>query len=205
MKWGVPMDLMRLTPLFLMLLSAGLVAALVRTARYLHQERMRLDALRLSSESVRCELEACRVAASHHAAERESERRQHEKATLEMRERLDAAARHHERERDASKVDREALLQQLAEATGETAAQAQRVAELEARLAALPWAASQGAAWPRDATWIVSGGLTNNNAPVLSGNAEPGSTVTVSDGDTVLGTATVGADGSWSFTTGRST
>ncbi len=47
---------------------------------------------------------------------------------------------------------------------------------------------------------IVSGGLTNNNAPVLSGSAEPGSTVTVSDGDTVLGTATVGEDGSWSFT-----
>ena len=42
---------------------------------------------------------------------------------------------------------------------------------------------------------------TNNNAPVLSGSAEPGSAITVSDGDTVLGTATAGADGSWSFTT----
>jgi len=42
---------------------------------------------------------------------------------------------------------------------------------------------------------------TSNSTPVLSGSAEPGSTVTVSDGDTVLGTATVGADGSWSFTT----
>jgi len=47
---------------------------------------------------------------------------------------------------------------------------------------------------------IASGGLTNSNAPVLSGTAEPGSTVTVSDGDAVLGTATVGEDGSWSFT-----
>ena len=47
---------------------------------------------------------------------------------------------------------------------------------------------------------IVSGGVTNNNAPVLSGTAEPGSTVTVRDGTTVLGTATVGSNGSWSFT-----
>ncbi|MBZ6410515.1 MAG: Ig-like domain-containing protein, partial [Kalamiella piersonii] len=47
---------------------------------------------------------------------------------------------------------------------------------------------------------IVSGGLTNSGAPVLSGSAEPGSTVTVSDGDTVLGSATAGTDGSWSYT-----
>ena len=47
---------------------------------------------------------------------------------------------------------------------------------------------------------IASGALTNSNAPVLSGTAEPGSTVTVSDGDVVLGTATVDEDGSWSFT-----
>ena len=46
----------------------------------------------------------------------------------------------------------------------------------------------------------VSNGLTNDTTPVLSGRAEPGSTVTISDGDTVLGTATVGNDGSWSFT-----
>ena len=52
-----------------------------------------------------------------------------------------------------------------------------------------------------DDTPIPSGGLTNNAAPVLSGSAEPGSTVTVSDGDTVLGSVTVGDDGSWSYTT----
>lgn len=46
----------------------------------------------------------------------------------------------------------------------------------------------------------VSNGLTNDTTPVLSGRAEPGSTVTISDGETVLGTATVGNDGSWSFT-----
>ena len=47
---------------------------------------------------------------------------------------------------------------------------------------------------------ISAGGVTNDNTPVLSGSAEPGSTVTVSDGDNVLGTATVGSNGSWSFT-----
>ncbi|WP_277977771.1 Ig-like domain-containing protein [Pantoea endophytica] len=47
---------------------------------------------------------------------------------------------------------------------------------------------------------IASGGATNNVTPVLSGTAEPGSTVTVRDGDTVLGTATVGSNGAWSFT-----
>ena len=47
---------------------------------------------------------------------------------------------------------------------------------------------------------IAAGGATNNSAPVLSGTAEPGSTVTVRDGTTVLGTATVGSNGSWSFT-----
>ena len=47
---------------------------------------------------------------------------------------------------------------------------------------------------------IPDDGSTNDTTPVLSGTAEPGSTVTVSDGDTVLGTATVGTDGTWSFT-----
>ncbi|WP_051337996.1 Ig-like domain-containing protein, partial [Pantoea sp. AS-PWVM4] len=48
---------------------------------------------------------------------------------------------------------------------------------------------------------IAAGGATNDSSPQLSGTAEPGSTVTISDGNTVLGTATVGSDGSWSFTT----
>ncbi|WP_052696984.1 Ig-like domain-containing protein [Pantoea sp. SM3] len=49
-------------------------------------------------------------------------------------------------------------------------------------------------------TPIAAGGTTSDNTPVLSGTAEPGSIVTVSDGSNVLGTATVGANGSWSFT-----
>ena len=48
---------------------------------------------------------------------------------------------------------------------------------------------------------ILSGGVTNNTTPTLSGTAEPGSTVTIRDGDTELGTVTVGSNGSWSFTT----
>ncbi|WP_237712974.1 Ig-like domain-containing protein [Serratia sp. M24T3] len=48
---------------------------------------------------------------------------------------------------------------------------------------------------------VAADGATNDSTPVFSGTAEPGSTVTVSDGDTILGTATVGTDGTWSFTT----
>ncbi|MGK3124520.1 Ig-like domain-containing protein, partial [Candidatus Pantoea formicae] len=48
---------------------------------------------------------------------------------------------------------------------------------------------------------VSAGGATNDTTPVLSGSAEPGSTVTISDGTTVLGTATVGQDGTWSFAT----
>ncbi|MDU6391155.1 MAG: Ig-like domain-containing protein, partial [Pantoea sp.] len=47
----------------------------------------------------------------------------------------------------------------------------------------------------------VTTGATNDTTPVLSGTAEPGSIVTVSDGGNVLGSAAVGPDGSWSFTT----
>lgn len=46
---------------------------------------------------------------------------------------------------------------------------------------------------------IVSGGATNNSSPVLSGSAEPGSTVTIYDGETAIGSVTAGSDGSWSF------
>ncbi|MBA2816238.1 Ig-like domain-containing protein [Candidatus Pantoea persica] len=42
---------------------------------------------------------------------------------------------------------------------------------------------------------------TDDNTPVLSGTAEAGATVSVYDNGTLLGTATVNADGSWSFTT----
>lgn len=46
---------------------------------------------------------------------------------------------------------------------------------------------------------IISGGATNNTSPVLSGSAEPGSTVTIYDGETAIGSVTAGSDGSWSF------
>ncbi|WP_139537205.1 BapA/Bap/LapF family prefix-like domain-containing protein, partial [Klebsiella spallanzanii] len=42
---------------------------------------------------------------------------------------------------------------------------------------------------------LVSGDLTNDATPTLSGTAEAGSTVTIYDGDTVLGTVVAGADG----------
>ncbi|QGY30450.1 Ig-like domain-containing protein [Pantoea cypripedii] len=48
---------------------------------------------------------------------------------------------------------------------------------------------------------ITAGGATNDSSPLLSGTAEPGTTVTISDGTTVLGTVTVNPDGSWSYTT----
>ncbi|WP_233268222.1 Ig-like domain-containing protein, partial [Pantoea sp. BAV 3049] len=48
---------------------------------------------------------------------------------------------------------------------------------------------------------ISDGGITSDSTPTIGGqNMEPGSTVTISDGDTVLGEATVGDDGKWSFT-----
>jgi len=47
---------------------------------------------------------------------------------------------------------------------------------------------------------LVSGGPTNDNTPTLSGTTTPNEVVTVKDGDTVLGTATAGPDGKWSFT-----
>src|SRR5471032_3284175 len=43
-------------------------------------------------------------------------------------------------------------------------------------------------------------GPTNDNTPTLSGKAEPGSTVTVRDGGTVIGTAPVDGSGNWTFT-----
>ena len=47
---------------------------------------------------------------------------------------------------------------------------------------------------------VANNGFTNDNLPTISGTgAEAGTTVTVLDGATVLGTATVANDGSWSF------
>ncbi|MFG3739193.1 Ig-like domain-containing protein [Klebsiella pneumoniae] len=47
---------------------------------------------------------------------------------------------------------------------------------------------------------LTSGGLTNDATPALSGTAEAGSTVTIYDGSTVLGTAVADEDGHWRFT-----
>ncbi|MGR7778017.1 Ig-like domain-containing protein, partial [Klebsiella aerogenes] len=47
---------------------------------------------------------------------------------------------------------------------------------------------------------LTSGGLTNDATPALSGTAEAGSTVTIYDGSTVLGSAVADEDGHWSFT-----
>ncbi|WP_248133263.1 Ig-like domain-containing protein [Pseudomonas sp. B329] len=47
---------------------------------------------------------------------------------------------------------------------------------------------------------IEAGGITDDNLPTLSGKAEPGSIVTIKDGECVLGRATASNDGSWTFT-----
>ncbi|MBR8315111.1 BapA prefix-like domain-containing protein [Burkholderia dolosa] len=47
---------------------------------------------------------------------------------------------------------------------------------------------------------IIGGGATNDTTPTLSGTAEAGSTITVYDGTTQLGTTTADASGNWTFT-----
>ncbi|MHA7845482.1 Ig-like domain-containing protein [Serratia sp. D1N4] len=47
---------------------------------------------------------------------------------------------------------------------------------------------------------LQPGDVTDDTRPELNGSGKPGSTVTVKDGDTVLGTTTVKPDGSWTFT-----
>ncbi|HIE4432987.1 Ig-like domain-containing protein [Burkholderia multivorans] len=47
---------------------------------------------------------------------------------------------------------------------------------------------------------IVSGGSTDDTTPTLTGTAEAGSTISVYDGTTLLGTTTADASGNWSFT-----
>lgn len=44
---------------------------------------------------------------------------------------------------------------------------------------------------------LTNGSLTNDNTPIISGTAEPGSTVTLYDGAAVIGIVTVGSDGQW--------
>ncbi|WP_239667010.1 Ig-like domain-containing protein, partial [Burkholderia multivorans] len=47
---------------------------------------------------------------------------------------------------------------------------------------------------------LVSGGSTDDTTPTLSGTAEAGSTISVFDGTTLLGTTTADASGNWTFT-----
>ncbi|MCX3311796.1 Ig-like domain-containing protein, partial [Pantoea vagans] len=48
---------------------------------------------------------------------------------------------------------------------------------------------------------VADGSTTSDSTPTIGGDGmQPGSTVTVSDGDSELGTATVDADGNWTFT-----
>lgn len=49
---------------------------------------------------------------------------------------------------------------------------------------------------------LVNGATTNDNTPIFSGTAEPGSTVTIYDGSTVIGTVKTGDDGQWGFMPG---
>ncbi|UUC48123.1 Ig-like domain-containing protein [Pseudomonas citronellolis] len=51
-----------------------------------------------------------------------------------------------------------------------------------------------------DITGPIDNGVTDDSTPTFSGSAEPGSVITIKDGDEVLGTATVDGDGNWSFT-----
>ncbi|WP_313436650.1 Ig-like domain-containing protein [Novosphingobium sp.] len=47
---------------------------------------------------------------------------------------------------------------------------------------------------------LAQGGSTNDTTPTFGGTAEAGSTVTIFDNGTQIGTALVGADGTWTFT-----
>lgn len=46
---------------------------------------------------------------------------------------------------------------------------------------------------------LQSGGSTNDPTPIISGTAEPGTTVTIKDNGNIIGTVTAGADGQWGF------
>ncbi|WP_260923247.1 Ig-like domain-containing protein [Novosphingobium sp. 9] len=47
---------------------------------------------------------------------------------------------------------------------------------------------------------VASGGVSDDVLPTFTGTTEPGATVTISDGATVLGTALADAGGAWTFT-----
>ena len=47
---------------------------------------------------------------------------------------------------------------------------------------------------------VAQNGLTNDRTPTINGTGEPGTTITVTSGSTVIGTVTVPASGEWSIT-----
>ncbi|WP_316503244.1 Ig-like domain-containing protein, partial [Klebsiella oxytoca] len=47
---------------------------------------------------------------------------------------------------------------------------------------------------------LHSGDVTDDTTPEIKGTAEAGATITIYDGDTVLGSVVVDQDGNWSFT-----
>ena len=47
---------------------------------------------------------------------------------------------------------------------------------------------------------VGQSGITNDRTPTINGTGEPGTTITLSNGSTVLGTVVVQASGQWSFT-----
>ena len=53
---------------------------------------------------------------------------------------------------------------------------------------------------PTVPTFTTTGGTTNDSTPTLTGTAEANSIISIFQGTTVLGTATVDASGNWSFT-----
>ncbi|WP_255479067.1 Ig-like domain-containing protein, partial [Pantoea sp. ME81] len=48
---------------------------------------------------------------------------------------------------------------------------------------------------------MTSGGTTDDSTPTLTGNGEVGAVISVYDNNTLIGTAVVGSNGTWSFTT----
>ncbi|WP_235503408.1 Ig-like domain-containing protein, partial [Trabulsiella odontotermitis] len=50
---------------------------------------------------------------------------------------------------------------------------------------------------------IQDGGVTDDSRPTFSGGGEPGDTITIYDGDEILGTTVIDDDGKWSFTPGE--
>ncbi|OAE47742.1 Ig-like domain repeat protein [Enterobacter cloacae] len=53
---------------------------------------------------------------------------------------------------------------------------------------------------PGDTGPVSQNGLTNDSTPTINGTGEPGTTITLYSGTTVIGTGTVGPDGQWSIT-----